>query len=52
MKYQNIIFDLDGVICHTDAYHYQAWKALADKLGIYFTWRKPNGKSEYCLEKL
>ena len=36
MKYQNIIFDLDGVICHTDAYHYQAWKALADKLGIYF----------------
>ena len=36
MRYQNIIFDLDGVICHTDAYHYQAWKALADRLGIYF----------------
>ena len=36
MKYQGIIFDLDGVICHTDKYHYQAWKQLADKLGIYF----------------
>lgn len=36
MKYKAIIFDLDGVICHTDKYHYLAWKALADKLGIYF----------------
>ena len=31
-----IIFDLDGVICFTDRYHYQAWKALADRLGVYF----------------
>lgn len=31
-----IIFDLDGVICSTDHYHYMAWKALADRLGIYF----------------
>ena len=36
MKYQGIIFDLDGVICSTDEYHYQAWKALADRLGIPF----------------
>lgn len=36
MKYGNIIFDLDGVICHTDEYHYQAWKALADREGVYF----------------
>ena len=36
LGYQAIIFDLDGVICHTDQYHYQAWKALADRLGIYF----------------
>ena len=36
MKYQGIIFDLDGVLCHTDLYHYQAWKALADRLGIPF----------------
>ena len=33
MKYRGIIFDLDGVICHTDKYHYQAWKQVADKLG-------------------
>ncbi len=31
-----VIFDLDGVICFTDKYHYLAWKALADRLGIYF----------------
>ena len=31
-----IIFDLDGVICFTDQYHYQAWKAIADKLGVEF----------------
>jgi len=36
MKYEGIIFDLDGVICHTDHYHYQAWKVLADEMGIYF----------------
>ena len=31
-----IIFDLDGVIVHTDEYHYRAWKGLAERLGIYF----------------
>ena len=31
-----IIFDLDGVICHTDEYHYLAWKAMADSMGIPF----------------
>ena len=31
-----IIFDLDGVICHTDEYHFRAWKAMADGMGIYF----------------
>lgn len=31
-----IIFDLDGVICSTDHYHYLAWKALADRLGLPF----------------
>ncbi len=36
MKYKAIIFDLDGVICHTDRYHYLAWKQMADKLGVYF----------------
>lgn len=36
MKYQAVIFDLDGVICFTDKYHYLAWKKMADDLGIYF----------------
>ena len=36
MNTQAIIFDLDGVICYTDQYHYRAWKRLADRLGIYF----------------
>lgn len=31
-----VIFDLDGVICHTDEYHYQAWKAMADSMSIPF----------------
>lgn len=31
-----IIFDLDGVLLSTDRFHYLAWKALADKLGIPF----------------
>lgn len=39
-KYDGIIFDLDGVICFTDHYHYLAWKALADSLGIDFDEKK------------
>ena len=30
------IFDLDGVIVFTDKFHYQAWKKMADGMGIYF----------------
>lgn len=36
MKYKAIIFDLDGVICFTDKYHYLAWKEMADGIGVYF----------------
>ena len=36
MKRKAIIFDLDGVIVHTDKLHYQAWTAIADEMGIYF----------------
>lgn len=36
MKYKGIIFDLDGVLVHTDKYHYLAWKQIADRLGVYF----------------
>ena len=42
MKYKGIIFDLDGVICSTDEYHYLAWKALADRLGIPFDRERNN----------
>ncbi len=43
MKYEGVIFDLDGVICSTDEYHYRAWKALADRLGIPFS-REDNNR--------
>ncbi len=33
---KGIIFDLDGVIVFTDMFHYQAWKRMADEMGIYF----------------
>lgn len=34
--YRGIIFDLDGVICFTDEYHYEAWKKLADRINVPF----------------
>ena len=34
------IFDLDGVLLSTDHFHYLAWKALADRLGIPFNEKK------------
>jgi len=40
MKYKAIIFDLDGVICSTDEYHYLAWKSVADQLDIPFDQKK------------
>lgn len=36
MSINGIIFDLDGVICFTDEYHYLAWKEMADGMGVYF----------------
>lgn len=39
-----VIFDLDGVICFTDEYHYRAWKALAEKLGIERFGREDNAR--------
>ncbi|MNO30079.1 Beta-phosphoglucomutase [compost metagenome] len=33
---QAVIFDLDGVITDTAKYHYEAWKQLAEELGIHF----------------
>lgn len=36
IMFDAVIFDLDGVICFTDKYHYLAWKKLADQEGIEF----------------
>ena len=36
MKKKAILFDLDGVLVFTDQFHFQAWKGLADSLGIPF----------------
>ena len=36
MAFKGVIFDLDGVICFTDEYHYLAWKAMADSIGVEF----------------
>ncbi len=36
MKYDAVIFDLDGVIVCTDECHFMGWKRLADEEGIYF----------------
>lgn len=36
MRYRAVIFDLDGVICETDRYHYKSWKELADSIGVSF----------------
>ena len=43
MKFKAVIFDLDGVICFTDEYHYRAWQKMADELGVYFD-RKINNR--------
>ena len=32
-----VIFDLDGVITDTAEYHFQAWKALGEEVGVPFT---------------
>lgn len=43
MKIKGVIFDLDGVLIHTDELHYRAWKQIADKIGVPFD-RKINDK--------
>lgn len=36
MKYQAVIFDLDGVLCDTDHCHYLAWKQISEEIGLFF----------------
>lgn len=33
---KGVIFDLDGVLCSTDKFHFSAWKTIADSLSISF----------------
>lgn len=41
---EGVIFDLDGVLVSTDEMHYQAWKRLAEELGITDFGRADNEK--------
>ncbi|AEE47101.1 beta-phosphoglucomutase [Cellulomonas fimi] len=34
---RGLVFDLDGVLVHTDELHFQAWLSIAERLGIPFT---------------
>ena len=33
-KFKGIIFDLDGVVCSTDSFHYTAWKQILETVGV------------------
>ncbi len=39
---KGILFDLDGVLMSTEEFHYQAWKAMTDSLGIPFNQDQAN----------
>lgn len=41
---KGVIFDLDGVLVSTDELHYQAWKRLANELGITTFTREDNAR--------
>lgn len=36
MRYKGFIFDLDGVLTDTSEYHFKAWQALGQSIGISF----------------
>lgn len=37
MELEAIIFDMDGVICHTNPFHSLAWKAFLERYGVHAT---------------
>jgi beta-phosphoglucomutase len=39
MPLNAVIFDMDGVLCATDDYHYRSWKEVVSAYGIQFTRR-------------
>ncbi|TZE82310.1 beta-phosphoglucomutase [Calorimonas adulescens] len=36
LRYEGMIFDLDGVLTDTARFHYAAWKRLCEEIGCYF----------------
>lgn len=36
--YKGVIFDLDGVICHTDKYHFLAWDKICTENNLKFSY--------------
>ncbi len=36
MRYAGVIFDLDGVLCSTDRFHFEAWKQTAREVNAPF----------------
>lgn len=44
MKIKGVIFDLDGVLCSTDEYHFLAWSALAERIGVKNFTREDNAR--------
>lgn len=43
-KYEGIIFDLDGVICSTDEFHFEAWSQIAEEIGVRNFTREDNNR--------
>ena len=37
MALEAVIFDMDGVLCETDEYHFQSWKAVCEEYEIPFS---------------
>ncbi len=42
MIYKAVIFDLDGVLCHTDEFHYKSWREIASDFGVDFDMQTNN----------
>ena len=43
---KGFLFDLDGVIVDTAVFHFQAWRRIAQKLGVILLKHKTNNSKE------
>lgn len=34
MRYKAFLFDMDGIITETNQQHFEAWKSMANEIGI------------------